>query len=69
MLVGKATGEVELEGKVLVLRRIHVKLELRAAPEHRETAERVHGFYADSCPLYRSLKAAIGITTELVLVT
>ncbi len=68
MLVGKATGEVELEGKVLVLRRIHVKLELRAAPEHRETAERVHGFYADSCPLYRSLKAAIDITTELVLV-
>ncbi len=53
---------------MLVLRRIHVKLELRAAPEHRETAERVHGFYADSCPLYRSLKAAIGITTEFVLV-
>jgi uncharacterized OsmC-like protein len=53
---------------VLVLKRIHVKLELRATPEHRETAERVHGFYADSCPLYRSLKAALAITTELVLV-
>jgi len=65
--VAKATGEVELEGKVLVLRRIHVKLELRTAPEHRETAERVHGFYADSCPLYRSLKAPIAITSELVL--
>ncbi len=65
--MAKATGEVELEGKVLVLRRIHVKLELRVAPEHRETAERVHGFYADSCPLYRSLKAAIAITSELVL--
>lgn len=51
-----------------MLRRIHVRLELRAAPEHRETAERVHGFYADSCPLYRSLGAAIGITTELVIV-
>ena len=63
-----ATGEVELDGKVLVLRRIHVKLELRADPEHREIAERVHGFYADSCPLYRSLKAAIGISSELVLV-
>lgn len=50
-----------------MLRRIHVKLHLRAAPEHRETAERVHGFFADACPLYRSLKAAIGITTELVL--
>ena len=53
---------------MLVLRRIHVRLELRAAPEHRETAERVHGFYAESCPLYRSLSPAIGITTELVVV-
>ena len=52
---------------MLVLRRIHVRLELRAAPEHRETAARLHGIYADSCPLYRSLRAAIGITTELVL--
>ena len=66
--MARATGEVELEEKVLVLRRIHVRLELRAAPGHRETAERVHGFYADSCPLYRSLRAAIEITTELALV-
>ncbi len=66
--MGKATGEVELEGKVLVLRRIHVRLELRAAPEHREIAQRVHGFYADACPLYRSLGAAIAITSELAWV-
>jgi hypothetical protein len=52
---------------VLVLRRIHVTLELRAAAEHRETAERVHGFFAESCPLYRSLRTAIAITTELVV--
>jgi uncharacterized OsmC-like protein len=51
---------------VLVLRRIHVKLELRADPAQRETAARVHGFFADSCPLYLSLKSAIEITTELV---
>ena len=62
------TGEVELEGKVLVLRRIHLRLELRAAPEHRETAERVHGFYAESCPLFRSLRAAIAITSELAAI-
>jgi uncharacterized OsmC-like protein len=59
---------VELEGKVLVLRRIHVRLELRAEAANREVAERVHGLFADACPLYRSLRAAIGITTELVLV-
>jgi uncharacterized OsmC-like protein len=52
---------------VLVLRRIHVRLELRAAAEHRETAERVHGTFADACPLYRSLKPAIAISTELVV--
>jgi hypothetical protein len=52
---------------VLVLRRIHVRLELRATGEHRETAERVHEFFADSCPLYRSLRQAIAISTELVL--
>lgn len=51
-----------------MLRRIHLRLELRAAAEHRDAAERVHGFYADSCPLYRSLRAAIGITSELALV-
>ena len=65
--MGTATGEVELEGTVIVRRRLHGKLELRAAQEHRESAARVHGLYADSCPLYRSLRAAIGITTELVL--
>lgn len=56
---------MELEDEVLVVRRIHVRLELRAAPEHRETAERVHGFFANACPVYRTLKAAIAISTEL----
>ena len=50
-----------------MLRRIHVRLELRAAAERRETAVRVHGVFADACPLFRSLKAAIAITTELVM--
>jgi uncharacterized OsmC-like protein len=61
------TGEVELEDKVLVIRRIHVRMELKVTPEQKETAERVHGFYANSCPLYRTLKSAIAITSELAL--
>ena len=65
LLVGEAVGEVETEEKVLVIRRIHVRLILRAAEASRETAERVHGIYADRCPVYRSLKTAIAITTEL----
>lgn len=64
-LVAYATGEVELEGSVLVLKRIHVRMELRAPQAQREVAERAHAVYADSCPVYRSLKAAIAVTTEL----
>ena len=65
-LIGEAEGEIENEDGVLVIRRIHVRLRLKAAPDHRETAERVHGFFADRCPVYRTLKAAIAISTELV---
>jgi uncharacterized OsmC-like protein len=59
------SGDVELEDKVLVIRRIHVVFELEAAPEHRQAAERAHGLFAMSCPLYRTLRSAIAITTEL----
>ncbi len=50
---------------MLVIRRIHVRFRLRAKPAERQTAERVHSFFADRCPIYRTLKSAIEITTEL----
>jgi len=53
---------------VLVIRRIHVRLRLKAADAHREAANRVHGIFADKCPVYRSLKGAISMTTELIFV-
>jgi uncharacterized OsmC-like protein len=59
-------GEIELEENVLVIKRIHVRLRLKLEESHQETALRVHGFYADRCPIYRSLKAAIQISTELI---
>ena len=65
--MARVTGEIELDEKVLVIRRIHVKFELRADAAQRETVERVHGFYANSCPVYRSLRAAIAITSEVVV--
>ncbi len=52
---------------MLVIKRIHVKMRLKAGEEHRVAAERVHGFYAEKCPVYRSLKGSIAITTELLL--
>ncbi len=60
---------MELDGKVLIIRRIHVKLRLKAADGQRDVAERVHGFFAANCPVYRSLHPQIAITTELVLET
>ncbi len=65
--MSEAVGEIELEDNVLVIRRIHVVMRLKADEAQRETVERVHGFYADKCPVYRSLKAAIAITTEVIL--
>ena len=60
-------GEIELDENVLVIRRIHVRMRLKTEDAHRETATRVHGIFADKCPVYRSLKAAIPMTTELIL--
>lgn len=69
-MIPQLTGQVgeieETEDKVLVIRRIHVRLHLRAPGELRATAERVHGAFAKFCPVYRSLHTAIAITTELV---
>ena len=64
--MSEAIGEVELDDSVLVIRRIHVVLKLKAEESQRDTAQRVHGFFADRCPVYRTLKPAIAITTELV---
>jgi uncharacterized OsmC-like protein len=61
-----ATGEVELEGQVLVLKRIHVAYsDFSFTEEQRETVERVLSVHADGCPVARSLRGAIEITTTL----
>ena len=66
-LVGEVTGEVETEEGVLVIRRIHLALRLAAPAEARENVERVHGLYAMRCPLYRTLRNAIQLTSSLSL--
>ena len=61
----EAVGEVEVEDGVLVMRRILVTYHLKLSPEQRATAERAHTVHADACPMYRSLSAAIAISTAL----
>lgn len=60
-------GEIELENNVLIIRRIHVRLNLKAAEKDWDTARRVHRIFAAKCPIYLSLKPAIAMTTELIL--
>jgi uncharacterized OsmC-like protein len=60
-------GEVESEGGVLVIKRVHVAHTLRAEEPDavRDTVQRVHGVYAHSCPVYRSLSPAFQITSSV----
>ncbi len=69
-LTADVRGEVENEDKVLIIRRVHVIFHLRATnpDEVRETVDRVHSVYVDSCPVYRSLKPAFPITSSVELV-
>ena len=62
-------GEVETEGKILVVKRIRQTLHLTADEKDREKIERVIKVYADSCPVARSVKGSIEITSELDLTT
>jgi uncharacterized OsmC-like protein len=63
------TGEIELEGKVLVIKRIQVHYRLKTEGEVDKAAiERVHGFHAERCPVARSIREAIEVTTSYELV-
>jgi uncharacterized OsmC-like protein len=64
-LVGEARGEVELEEKVLVIKRIHVVYRLTTPREDKDKVDRAFAIHMDKCPVFRSLRAAIAISTEL----
>jgi uncharacterized OsmC-like protein len=67
-LIAEVTGEVETEDNVMVIRRIHVDMQLVAPEETRDTVERVHGIYAMKCPLYRTLHKAIQLTSSYTII-
>ena len=66
-MVCDARGEVETEGRVLIVKRIHVDYHLKLAPENRDAAVRAHELHADSCPVARTLKGCVQITTRLIM--
>lgn len=55
------------DGRVLLIKSIHVKYYLKVDKESIQTAERVHEMHADFCPVARSIKDCIAISTELVV--
>ena len=65
LLNSDVRGEIEKDGHVLVIKRIHVTYHLKLKSEQRETAERVLDFHADKCPVARTIKGCVDITTEL----
>ncbi len=48
-----------------MIKRIHVTYDFKLKPEQRGTAEKVHGFHIDYCPVARTIKGCVEITTNL----
>ena len=64
-VVADVKGEIELEGKVLVIKRIHVIYHLQTPRDDKEKVDRAYSVHAENCPVYRSIYKAIEVTTEL----
>jgi uncharacterized OsmC-like protein len=65
-LSSEAEGDVVLEEKVLVIKRIRVRYLLSGcAADKRDAAERAHSFHAGRCPVAKSISGSIEITTKL----
>ena len=61
-----ARGTIENEGGTLVVKRIDVVYEgLEVPDDKRDVVERVLAVHADGCPVARSVKGSIDITTSL----
>jgi uncharacterized OsmC-like protein len=68
-LVAEVRGEVEpSEDNVLMIRRVQVRFLLKAPETVRDTVERVHSVYKDKCPVYRTLRPAMEISSAYELV-
>ncbi len=67
-LTADVRGEIESDEGTLVIKRVQVKFKLRAGEDVRDTVERVHAVYKEKCPVYRTLKPAMEISSAYELV-
>lgn len=62
----EAEGDVHLEDRILVIKRIRVSYTLKGCPPDKvEAAERAHAHHASRCPVAKSIEKAIEISTHL----
>jgi uncharacterized OsmC-like protein len=70
-LSSDTVGEIEKDGNVLVIRRIHIvyhlKIDAALLAEKRDAVERAYRAHPPSCPVHRSISGCIDITTDLVI--
>jgi uncharacterized OsmC-like protein len=66
-LNSEVKGEIGTEDKILVIKRIHVTYHLKLDPEKREAAERAHSIHIDYCPVARTIRGCVDISTDLVI--
>jgi len=67
--VSAASGEIENEDALLVIKRIHVSYRLRIEPgADRAKIQRAFANHMPRCPVYRSIGGSIDITTSLDVV-
>lgn len=64
-VVADVEGDIEVEGKVLVIKRIRVTYHLETPVEDKDKVDRAYAVHAENCPVYRSIHRAIEVTTEL----
>jgi organic hydroperoxide reductase OsmC/OhrA len=68
-LTSEAEGDVEVDDGVLVIKRIRVRYQLKDCPtDKRVAASRAHEHHHSRCPVYRSIRGCIDITTALEFV-
>ncbi len=71
-LHSESVGEVEKDGAVLVIRRVHIvyhlNVEAGLLAQKRDAIQRAFDVHPDACPVYKSIHTSIDITKELQVV-
>jgi len=72
LLCSDSIGELEKEGGVLVIKRIHVnyilRVDINLFTEKESAIQRAFELHPNSCPVYKSIHSSIEITKTLEVI-